>query len=112
MESSADEPKSGVATPSSSVTCTTSRRPAAEGRSPGGGGRGGARRGGTRGPGGGVGAPADEPDQRHPDEAEDDERGPRVAGQADYRHAVALGEERGLAGSDREPVAPDAGLAE
>src|SRR5918996_5276679 len=59
-----------------------------------------------------VGAPADEPDERHPDEAEDDEGGSRVAGQSDHRHAAALRGERGLAGPEREPVTPDAGLAE
>src|ERR687891_2179429 len=59
-----------------------------------------------------AGAPADEPDQRHPDEAEDDEGGSRVARQPDHRDPAALREEGGLARPEREPVAPDAGLAE
>ena len=59
-----------------------------------------------------VGAAADLPHDRHADQTEHHERRARIAGQADHRHAAAVGEQRGLAGPEREPVTPDPGLAE
>jgi hypothetical protein len=54
-----------------------------------------------------VGAAADEPHEGHAEQTEDHERRQRVAGQADQRHLVEVGEQRGLAGPHGQPVAPD-----
>ena len=49
-------------------------------------------------------------DERHPDQSEDHERRPRIAGQADDRDPGAVREQRRLSRLDRKAVAPRLGV--